>query len=180
MLLSPVAGANSRSTPDRLLLGRQAKVTWSGFHGVTFGEPLSDAARRLHGTVRSDEPRTDARFVYYAGEPVSIGGSMRWQSAGGIRFQVGSGETVGSFLALSDRVIFPRHAFIGEPLSRFRRSLGKGGRPERPEHNAATGYYLVGPHGRTLWAWGQNDVGVESIGLSESLEAARSEWGYEG
>jgi hypothetical protein len=76
--------------------------------------------------------------------------------------------------------MFPRHTFVGESLARFRRSLGKGGRPEKPEHNAAIGYYLVGPHGRTLWGYGSSDTGVELIGLAESFAGARSDWGNEG
>jgi hypothetical protein len=155
-------------------------VTWSGYRGVEFGEPLAVAARKLHGRVESDEPRSDANFVYYAGEPVSISGSMRWESSGGVRFQVRSGKEVGSFQGLSGSVTFPRHTFVGESLARFRRSLGKGARAERPEHSAAVGYYLVGPHGRTLWAWGSSSTGVQAIGLAESLAGARIDWGAEG
>jgi hypothetical protein len=130
--------------------------------------------------VESDEPRSDANHVYYTGEPVSISGSMRWEESGGLRFQVRSGRTVGSFQDLSGRVTFPRHTFIGESLARFRRSLGKGARPENPEHEAAIGYYLVGPHGRTLWAWGSRSAGVIAIGLAESLAGAEVDWSNEG
>jgi hypothetical protein len=150
-----------------------AHVRWSGYHGVKFGEPLSAAARKVHGRVASDEPRSDARFLDYPGALVSIKGSLDPE---GVR----SEGTVGSFQGLSARVVFPHHTFIGESLARFRRSLGKGARPERPEHNAARGYYLVGPHGRTLWAWGASSAGVIAIGLSESLAGAEADWGYEG
>jgi hypothetical protein len=158
-----------------------AHVRWSGFHGVKFGEPLSAAAKKLHGTVRSDEPRSDARYVSYPGPMVAISGSMRWEGSDGLRYQVRSGRTVGSFQALGEGVTFPRGAFVGESLARFKRSLGKGARPQRPEHNAAVGYYLVGPHGRTLWAWGSKTTGtVTAIGLAESLAGARVDWGNEG
>jgi hypothetical protein len=76
--------------------------------------------------------------------------------------------------------MFPRHTFAGESLARFRRSLGNSARPESPEHEAAIGYYLVGPHGRTLWAWGTNSAGVILIGLAESLAGAEVDWGYQG
>jgi hypothetical protein len=169
----PVASAHYRPTPDRLMAGRpKAHVRWSGFHGVKFGEPLSAAAKKVHGKVMSDMPRSDARSVYYPGL-VAIKGSL---GADGYR----SGGTVGSFQAFSERVIFPHHTFVGESLARFRRALGKGARPERPEHNAAIGYYLVGPHGRTLWAWGSSDTGVVAIGIAESLAGAEVDWGYEG
>lgn len=177
----PVASANARPTPARLLAVRpRAHVRWSGFHGVKFGEPLSGAARRLHGTVESDEPRSDARFVDYPDALVGISGSLRWESSGDLRFQVRSGREVGSFLSTSGRVMFPRHTSAGESLARFRGALGKGARPERPEHNAAIGYYLVGPHGRTLWAWGSSDTGVTVIGLAESLAGAELDWTNEG
>jgi hypothetical protein len=177
-----VASANDRPSPDRLSTRQHAAahVRWSGFHGVKFGEPLSVAARTLDGRVTSDEPRSDARGVDYPGALVGIGGSMRWEESGGIRFQVRSGGNVGSFLSTSPRVKFPRRTFAGESLARFRRSLGKDGRPERPEHEAAIGYYLVGPHGRTLWAWGTRSAGVIVIGLAESLAGAEIDWGYQG
>jgi hypothetical protein len=156
-------------------------VRWSGYHGVKFGEALSVAAKRLHGKVESDEPRSDAHFLNYPGALVAISGSLRWEGSGGLRYQVRSGRTVGSFQGLSGRVTFPRRTFMGESLAQFRRSLGKGARPEKPEHNAAIGYYLVGPHGRALWAWGSSSTGVvEAIGLTESLAGARVDWGYEG
>jgi hypothetical protein len=169
----PVASAHYRPTPEhRLAAGPKAHVRWSGFHGVKFGEPLSAAAKKVHGRVMSDMPRSDARSVYYPGL-VAIKGSL---GADGYR----SGGTVGSFQAFSERVIFPHHTFMGESLARFRRALGKGARPERPEHNAAIGYYLVGPHGRTLWAWGSGDTGVLAIGIAESLAGAEVDWVYEG
>jgi hypothetical protein len=152
--------------------GPHAHVSWSGFRGVEFGEPLSAAAKKLGGRVESDEPRSEARSVNYPDALVGI--------AGELRSEVRSGSTVGSFLSTSERVIFPHHTFAGESLARFRRSLGKGARPERPEHSAAIGFYLVGPHGRTLWAWGSKDTGVLVIGLAESLAGARIDWGYEG
>jgi hypothetical protein len=149
----PVASANGRPTPDRLLAGRPT----------------------------ADEPRSDANFLSYPDELVSISGSMRWEGSGGLRYQVRSGRKVGSFQGLSGRVTFPRRTFLGESLAQFRRSLGKGARPEKPEHNAANGYYVIGPHGRTLWAWGSSSAGmVEAIGLAESLAGARIDWGYEG
>jgi hypothetical protein len=171
----PVASASARPAPDRLQARQQARahVRWSGVLGVKFGEPLSAAARKLHGTVGSDEPRSDARFLNYPGELVAIKGSL---GADGYR----SGRTVGSFQAFSEGVIFPHHTFVGESLARFRRSLGKGARSEKPEHNAAVGYYLVGPHGRTLWAWGSGSTGVVAIGIAESLAGAEADWGYEG
>ena len=169
----PVASANERPAPDRLQARQHAKahVRWSGFHGVKFGEPLSAAAEKLHGRVTSDEPRSDSKFLDYPGA-VSISGSL---GADGYR----SGGTVGSFQAFSASVIFPHHTFVGESLTRFRGSLGKGARPEKPEHNAATGYYLVGPHGRTLWAWGTNSTVVFAIGIAESLAGAELDWGAE-
>jgi hypothetical protein len=156
-------------------------VRWSGYHGVKFGEPLSVAAKRLHGRVESDEPRSDANFLDYTGAPVGISGSLRWEGSGSLRYQVRSGRKVGSFLSTSGRVMFPRHTFVGESLAQFRRSLAKGARSERPEHSAAIGYYLVGPHDRTLWAYGSSDTRVvQAIGLAESLAGARFDWGYEG
>jgi hypothetical protein len=128
----------------------------------------------------SDEPRSDAKDVDYPDALVGIGGSMRWEESGGFRFPVRSGTTVGSFLTTSQRVLFPRHTHAGEPLARFRRALGAGARPERPEHNAAFGYYFVGPHGRTLWAYGSGDTGVAVIGLAESLAGAELDWTNEG
>jgi hypothetical protein len=178
----PVAAANGRTAPEPLRVGRATKahVRWSGFHGVKFGEPLSAVARELHGRVGSDEPRSAARFVDYPAALVGIGGSLRWEESSGVRFQDRSGTTVGSFLSTSERVVFPRHTHVGESLARFRRALGKGARPERPEHNAAIGYYLVGPHGRTLWAWGSSDTGVAIVGLAESLAGAKLDWSNEG
>jgi hypothetical protein len=177
----PVASANDRPTPTRLqAVQSKAHVRRSGFRRVKFGEPLSDVAKRLHGTVRSDEPRSAARFVDYPDALVGISGSLRWESSGSLRFQVRSGREVRSFLSTSGRVMFPHHTFAGESLSQFRRALGKGARPERPEHNAAIGYYLVGPHGRTLWAWGSSDTGVAVIGLAESLAGAELDWGNGG
>ena len=177
----PVASANDRPTADHLRAGLPtAHVRWSGYHGVKFGEQLSAAAKKLHGRVASDEPRSDAHYLSYPGELVAISGTMRWEGSGGLRYQVRSGRKVGSFQGLSGRVIFPRRTFIGESLARFRRSLGKGARPEKPEHNAAIGYYLVGPRGRTLWGWGSSSDGVVAIGLAESLAGARVDWGNEG
>ncbi len=148
---------------------------------MKFGEPLSAAARKLHGRVESDEPRSDARGVDYPDALVGIGGSLRWEEAGGFRVPVRSGTMVGSFLSTSERVMFPRHTFAGESLARFRGALGKGARPERPEHNAAIGYYFVGPHGRTLWAYGSSSTGtVGLIGLAESLAGAELDWTNEG
>lgn len=183
-LLLPVASADNRPTSESLPAGRPGTaqhVTWSGYHGVKFGEPLKAAARRLHGKAKSDEPRSDAKFVDYPGGLVAIFGSLRWEGSGAFRAQVRSGRKVGSFLTLSRHVIFPHHAFVGESLARFRRSLGKRGRRERPEHNAAVGYYLVGPRGRTLWAYGSRSTRrVEAIGLTESLAGARVDWSAEG
>lgn len=168
--------------PDRLQASRpKAHVRWSGFHGVKFGEPLSAAARKLHGWVESDRPRSGNWSVSYPDALVGIGGALRWVESYGQRFRERSGREVGSFLSASGRVMFPRHTFAGESLARFRRSLGKGARPERPEHNAAIGYYLVGPHGRTLWAYGSASTGtVDLIGLAESLTGAKYDWGFEG
>jgi hypothetical protein len=160
--------------------GPKAHVRWSGFHGVKFGEPLSAAAKKLHGRVTSDMPRSEAKGVEYPDALVGIGGSMQWDEYDGVRSGVRSGSTVGSFLSTSERVMFPRHTFFGESLAKFKRALGSGARPERPEHNAAIGYYLVGPHGRTLWAWGSQRYGVELIGIAESLAGAEVDWGYEG
>jgi hypothetical protein len=177
----PVASAGDRPAPDRLMTGgHEAHVRWSGFHGVKFGEPLPAAAKQLHGRVTSDEPRSDAKGVNYSDALVGIGGSMEWEEYDGVRSGVRSGSTVGSFLSTSERVMFPRHTFAGEPLAKFKRALGKGARPERPEHNAAIGDYLVGPNGRTLWAWGSSDTGVAVIGIAESLAGAETDWGYEG
>lgn len=177
----PVASAHAGPTPEPLMMGGpKAHVRWSGFHGVKFGEPLSAAAKKLRGRVTSDEPRSDAKGVDYPDALVGIGGSMRWEEYDGLRGGVRSGSTVGSFLSTSERVMFPRHTFAGESLASFRRVLGKGARPERPEHEAAIGYYLLGPHGRTLWAWGSNEFGIAVIGLAESLAGAEEDWGYEG
>jgi len=175
VLWVPVASAAGRPVPELLQARQHAKahVRWSGYHGVRFGEPLSEAARKLHGTVMSDEPRSDSRFLNYPGDLVAIKGTL---DGDGYR----SGGTVGSFQAFSEGVIFPHHTFVGESLTRFRRSLGKGARPETPEHNAATGYYLVGPHGWTLWAWGTSSTGVAAIGIAESLAGAEADWSYEG
>lgn len=173
----PVASANNRYT----LAHRHgtAHVKWSGYHGVKFGEPLSAAARRLHGSVKSDEPRSPALSLEYPGL-VAVLGSLRWEASGELRSPYRSGPNVGSFEAFSGRVRFPHRTFVGESLGRFRRSLGKGARPERPEHSAAIGYYLVGPHGRTLWGWGARSTGVFVIGIAESLGGAEIDWGYEG
>jgi hypothetical protein len=160
--------------------GPKAHVRWSGFHGVKFGEPLSAAAKKLHGRVTSDMPRSHAKGVNYPDALVGIGGTLRWEESYGYRIPVRSGTTVGSFLSTSERVMFPRHTFFGEPFAKFKRALGKGARPERPEHNAAIGYYLVGPHGRTLWAWGSQRYGVELIGIAESLAGAELDWTNEG
>jgi hypothetical protein len=179
----PVASAHAhRPTLDRQQAKRAgwAHVRWSGYRGVQFGEPLSIAARKLHGRVRSDEPRSDAWSLVYPGGRVSIGGSLQWEESGGFRSQNRSGSTVGSFLTASEHVMLPRHTFVGESLTRFRRSLGKGARPQRPEHNPAIGFYLVGPHGRTLWGYGSRETGLAYIGIAESLAGAKFDWGYEG
>jgi hypothetical protein len=53
--------------------------------------------------------------------------------------------------------VFPHHTSMGESLARIKRSLGSGVHPEDPERNAAIGYYLVVPRGRTLRGGGTKD-----------------------
>jgi hypothetical protein len=148
---------------------------------VVFGELLSAAAKRLGGTIGTDEPRSDDRFLTFPGDTAtSIAGSLRSEVVGGTRSLTRSGPTVGSFSSVSARIRYPRGTFVGESLARFKRVLGHGARPERREHNAAIGYYLVGPQGRTLWGYGTSQNGVLAIGLAESLTGARIDWSNEG
>jgi hypothetical protein len=159
-------------------------VTWSGFRGIKFGEKLVDAAKALHGRAACSELPVDRCGVVYPGDStVSVSGSLRWEGSNGNRFQVRAGRAVGSFQSFASgerRVEYPLGTFIGQSLADFRRELGSGARRERPEHNAALGYYLVGPHGRTLWGWGDRQTGLVAIGLAESLAGARFDWSYEG
>lgn len=159
----------------------QLNVTWSGYDGVSFGEALTAAARTLHGTVASDAPRSNDKFLAYPGAGlVAISGSLRSETESGIRVISRSGPDVGGFLSRSRRVRFPDDTHADESLTQFKRALGSGIRPERPEPNGATGYYLVGPHGRTVWAYGDSRDGILVIGLAESLAGARHDWNDQG
>ena len=76
-----IASVLASSSPTTL------SVTWSGFRGVTFDESLSAAAKKLHGKIESDEPRSDAKSIVYPAEEVAVNASLRWQSSDGVRFQ---------------------------------------------------------------------------------------------
>jgi hypothetical protein len=159
-------------------------VTWSGFRTVTFEETLVDAAKALHGRVTCSKLPTESCGVTYPGDlSVSVSGSLRWTGSKGNSFPLRTGRTVGSFQSFSGGkrpVRYPRGTFVGQSLAHFKRALGSRARRERPEHNAAVGYYLVGPHGRTLWGWGDSRTGIIAIGLAESLAGAKFDWQFEG
>jgi hypothetical protein len=175
-----VAVACAKNDPGFSPLATPA-VTWSGYRGVTFGETLKAAAGKLHGTIKSDEPRDNANLFFYPGDSsVYLYPSLR--------DNIRSGTIVGSFESAlgigsasgGEGVMYPLGTHVGESLAAFKRALGPGARPEIPEHNAGVGYYLVGPNGRTLWGYGSHGGPIGNIGLASSLATARYDWGYEG
>jgi hypothetical protein len=158
------------------------QVTWTGYRGVTFGESLQAAAKTLHGTVKSGALTSTPNSLIYPGEEntVDVLPSLVWLDDNVGRHQSRASNTVGSFWSIGNRepILYPLGTFDGQSLAKFKRALGAHAHRFEPAVSSETGYYLVGPHGRVIWGYG--DSAINAIGLASSLSDAKFQWRIEG
>ncbi|HEX7738676.1 MAG TPA: hypothetical protein VF426_03400, partial [Marmoricola sp.] len=115
------------------------KVTWRGYHKVTFGMKLRKAAKKVHGTLWKDCAKAGLIGINTSGSLLML------ELDNGFTGK----HTVRRIYTDDPRFRFPLGLHAKMTKKKVRAKLGK--RMRRTEHGSML--YAVGPHGRVVWAY---------------------------